>query len=86
MQYGPVRKSTRVYLTQQQRLPIERTAEILSDLFGVKRSAGSVQSSIAQAAQTLAPGVERIAVAVSAAPVVHFDETGQRVGTRRARP
>ena len=84
VQYGPVRKSTRVYLTQQQRLPIERTAEILSDLFGVKRSAGSVQSSIAQAAQTLAPGVERIAVAVSAAPVVHFDETGQRVGRTAA--
>ena len=82
VQYGPVLKSTLVYLTQQQLLPIERTAPILSDLFGVKLSAGSVQSSIAQAAQTLAPCVERIAVAVSAAPVVHFDETGQRVGAR----
>ena len=82
VQYGPVLKSTRVYLTQQQRLPMERTLQILSDLFGVKLSAGSVQSSIAQAAQTLAPGVERIAVAVSAAPVVHFDETGQRVAAR----
>ena len=82
VQYGPVLKRTLVYLTQQPLLPIARTAEILSDLFGVKLSAGSVQSSIAQAAQTLAPCVERIAVAVSAAPVVHFDETGQRVGAR----
>ena len=82
VQYGPVIKSTLVYLTQQQLLPIERTAEILSDLFGVQLSAGSVQSSIAQAAQALAPGVERIAVAVRASPVVHFDETGQRVGAR----
>ena len=82
VQYGPVIKSTLVYLTQQQLLPIARTTQILSDVFGVKLSAGSVQSSIAQAAQTLAPCVERIAVAVSASPVVHFDETGQRVGAR----
>ena len=82
VQYGPVIKSTLVYLTQQQLLPIERTTQILSDLFGVKLSAGSVQASIAQAAQTLAPAVERIAAAVSVAPVAHFDETGQRVGAR----
>jgi transposase len=82
VQYGPVIKSTLVYLTQQQLLPIERTAQILSDLFGVKLSAGSVQASIAQAAQVLAPSVMRIAVALSASPVVHFDETGQRVGAR----
>ncbi len=82
VQYGPVIKSTLVYLTQQQLLPIERTAQILSDLFGVKLSAGSVQASIAQAAQTLAPSVMRIAAAVSASPVAHFDETGQRVGAR----
>ena len=54
-QYGPVLKSTLVYLTQQQLLPIGRTAQILSDLFGVKLSAGSVHASSAQAAQTLAP-------------------------------
>lgn len=41
-----------------------------------------MQASIAQAAQTLAPSVKRIAVAVSASPVVHFDEAGQRVGAR----
>src|SRR5712691_8965165 len=82
VQYCPVIKSTLVYLTQQQLLPIERTTQILSDLFGVNLSAGSVQASIAQAAQTLAPEVKRIAAAVSASPVVHFDETGQRVGAR----
>ena len=63
MQYGPVLKSTLVYLTQQSLLPIERTAQILCYRFGVKLSAGSVQSSVAQAAQTLAPCVERIALA-----------------------
>ena len=81
VQYDPVIKRTLVYLRQQQLQPIAHTAEILSDLFGVKLSAGSVQSSIAQAAQTPAPAVKRIAVAVSTAPVVHFDETRQRLHT-----
>ncbi len=82
VQYDRVIKRTLVYLRQQQLQPIAHTAEILSDLFGVKLSAGSVQSSIAQAAQTLTPAVNRIAVAVSTAPVVHFDETRQRVEVR----
>jgi transposase len=82
VQYGPVIKSTLVYLTQGQLLPMERTAQIVSDLFGVKLSAGSVHTSIVQAAQTLAPSVMQIGAAVIASPVVHFDETGQRVGAR----
>ena len=82
VQYGPVIKSTLVYLTQGQLLPMKRTAQIVSDLFGVKLSAGSVQTSITQAAQTLVPSVTQIATAVIASPVVHFDETGQRVGAR----
>ena len=82
VQYGPVIKSTLVYLTQGQLLPMERTAQIVSDLFGVKLSAGSVHTSIVQAAQTLVPSVMQIAAALIASPVVHFDETGQRVGAR----
>ena len=82
VQYGPVIKSTLVYLTQGQLLPMKRTAQIVSDLFGVKLSAGSVHTSIVQAAQALVPSVMQIAAAVIASPVVHFDETGQRVGAR----
>ena len=41
-----------------------------------------MQASIGQAAQRLAPAYERIAHALSAAPVVHFDETGQRASAR----
>lgn len=82
VQYGPVIKSTLVYLTQGQLLPMKRTAQIVSDLFGVKLSAGSVHTSVIQAAQTLVASVMQIAAAVIASPVVHFDETGQRVGAR----
>ena len=82
VQYGPVIKSTLVYLTQGQLLPMKRTAQIVSDLFGVKLSAGSVHTSIVQAAQTLVPSVTQIAAAVIASPVGHFDETGLPVGAR----
>lgn len=80
VQYGPVVKSTLVYLTQQQLLPMERTVQLFEDLYGIKLSAGTVQASIGQAAQRLTGAYERITQAVSVAPVVHFDETGQRVG------
>lgn len=82
VQYGPVVKGTLVYLTQQQLLPMARTVQLFEDLYGIKLSAGTVQASIGQAAQRLAPAHERIAQAVSAAPVVHFDETGQRTSGR----
>ena len=82
LQYGPVLKSTLVYLTQQQLLPLQRTTQIMSDLFGVWLSQGSVHASIVEAAQTLEPEVAQIAAAVRSAPVAHFDETGQRVGAR----
>jgi transposase len=79
VQYGPLIKSTVVYLTQQQLLPIGRTVQIIEDLFEVKLSAGSVQASIREAARGLTPAWQRIAAAVTQAPVAHFDETGQRV-------
>jgi transposase len=82
VQYGSVVKSTLVYLTQQQLLPMERTVQLFEDLYGIKLSAGTVQASIGQAARLLTPAHERIAQAVIAAPVVHFDETGQRASAR----
>ena len=59
---------------------MERTVQLFEDLYGIKLSAGTVQASIGQAAQRLTAAYERITQAVSVAPVVHFDETGQRVG------
>jgi len=82
VQYGPVVKATLVYLTQSQLLPMARTVQLFHDLYGLTLSAGTVQASIGQAAQHLAPAYERIAHALSAAPVVHFDETGQRASAR----
>jgi transposase len=82
LQYGPLIKSTLVYLTQQQLLPMQRTTELMFDLTGVKLSTATVHASIAQAAQMLTIPVQRIATAIQACAVVHFDETGQRVMSR----
>ena len=82
VQYGPLIKGTLVYLTQQQLLPMARTAQLVEDLYGVALSTGTVQTCIAQAAQQLTPPYERIAQAIRVQPVVHFDETGQRAEAR----
>ena len=82
VQYGPMIKGTLVYLSQQQLLPIARTAQWVEDLFGVKLSTGTVQSCIGQAAHKLTPSYEQIGQAIRVQPVVHFDETGQRTASR----
>lgn len=80
LQYGPQVRAAAVYLTQYQQLPVGRTAQALQDLFGLRVSTGTVQHSIDQAAQLLAPAVEQIRQALHEQPVVHFDESSMRVG------
>ncbi len=82
VQYGPTIKAAAVYLTQYQLLPVERTSAVLGDLCGLPMSPGTIQACIAAAQRTLTPAVTLIAAAVTAAPVAHFDETGQRVAGR----
>lgn len=82
VQYGPLIKGTLVYLTQQQLLPMARTAQLVEDLYGVALSTGTVQTCIKQAAGQLSASYEKIAQAIRQQPVVHFDETGQRAQAR----
>ncbi len=80
VQYGAQVRAAAVYLTQYQQLPVGRTAQALTDLFGLRVSTGTVQHSIDQAAHLLAPAVEQISQALHKQPVVHFDESSMRVG------
>ena len=82
VQYGSRIKGTLVYLTQQQLLPMQRSAQLVQDLYGVALSTGTVQSCIRQAAEQLFPSHQQIAQALREQPVVHFDETGHRVAAR----
>lgn len=82
VQYGPKAQALAVYLTQQHMLPVERTASLMNDVFGLSFSEGSVVQAVADAAEILAPTVAVIAEAVAASPVAHADETGMRVESK----
>jgi transposase len=82
MQYGQKVDAVAVYLTQHHMLPVQRTSELINDLFGLSFSEGTVQQSVADAAEILAPTVETIADALRSAPVANADETGIRIESK----
>jgi transposase len=79
IQYGPHIGAVAVYLSQQQLLPLERTAEVLSDLLGVQMSEATVGELIQRTASHLLGVEQQIKEALMQAPVLHQDETGMRV-------
>jgi transposase len=83
-QYGPRLRALAVYLMEQQLLPYARIRQLLSDLFGVHVSLGTLVRWVRQAAQTLAPVEAQIKVALGRASVLHSDETGRRQAGRLA--
>lgn len=72
VQYGPGLKALAVYLNQGQLLPMERTVEILADVFGGESfSEGTLDSAVEECFEGLA-GVEcRIKTGLEQADVVH---------------
>ena len=80
VQYGPVLKSQAVYFNHYHFIPLERTGEILADLYGQPVA----DETIMTAAQTIAQQVSgvnalvKVALMTTSQPV-HFDETGSRV-------
>jgi transposase len=75
VQYGPQLRAVAVYLSQGQMLPIQRTAEVLADLFQAPVSEGAVLGWVAEAARKLESTVERIKAWVERARLMHVDET-----------
>jgi transposase len=75
-QYGPGVATVAVYLNQEQLLPVERTTEVLADLFGCPISQGTVESAVGACHAHLADVEAAIKHGIMAAPVGHFDETG----------
>ena len=80
--YGPGVAALGVYLLGRQHLPVERAAEVMSDLFGVRVSTGWLSSLQPAAASRLADFVAVIRERLCSAPVAHFDETGGRVAKK----
>jgi transposase len=81
-QYGPGVAALAAYLVVGHHVAFKRAAQILADLCGVAVSVGWVAGQVTRTALGLTGFVEAMRAAVAAAGVVHFDETGARVGGR----
>jgi transposase len=79
MQYGANLKALAVSLNTQGMVSINRTHEILSGVFGVPISCGSIAKMIRDAASAVSPTVNEIKELLIQQDVVHFDETGIRI-------
>jgi transposase len=81
VQYGPNVRALVVHLTHGQLLPVARSAQFITQLFGLTLSSGTVYACIDEASERLRPQVEHIAQALITVPVAHADESGLRVAS-----
>jgi transposase len=80
VQYGPHLKGQAVYFNQQHHIPLERTAEILEDLYGHAPSEAVVIAACAAVETATAPVHDAVkAHLIDTVEPVHCDETGMRV-------
>lgn len=80
VQYGPHVQATAVYLSQYQLLPYARLAEAFADLYGIQLSQGTLDSFLLRTSDRLDRFDEQVKALLVAGRVVHFDESGVRVG------
>ena len=78
-QYGPGVAAVGVYLNQAQLLPLERTGEVLAEVFGCPLSERTLESAVGTCHERLAAAEAAIKRGVAAAKVAHFDETGLKL-------
>lgn len=81
--YGPNVRAAALYLLHGQHLSVERTAEAMSAMLGVKVSTGFVASLAREAAGGLSGFVEEIRRRLRHASLVHVDETSDQVRTHK---
>lgn len=79
--YGPRARAVIVYLLARQHLPVRRVAETMSDLFGLPISTGTVDSIYTEAARRLTGFIAALVALLRTLPVLHADETTDRIGT-----
>lgn len=80
VQYGAQLKAQMVYFNQYHHIPVERTAEIMADLYQQGVSEGTVVAAVQQVAEAVAPVQAAVKEhLVHTQEPVHLDETGGRV-------
>lgn len=80
--YGPRLRAVVAYLLGRQHLPTRRVAEAMADLFGVSISTGAVDAVYAEASRRLRAFIAALVAFLRTLPVLHADETTDRVGTQ----
>ncbi len=80
--YGPRLRAMVAYLLARQHLPTRRVAEAMADLFGVRISTGSVDSIYSEASRRLRGFIGALVAFLRTLPVLHADETTDRMGTK----
>jgi transposase len=79
VQYGPGVVAVAVYLMVGQHLPVQRVARLMADLLGSAVSTGWLQACLPRTATALTGFRDRLRQVLTAAGLVHFDESGVRV-------
>lgn len=80
--YGPRVRATVAYLLGRQHLPTRRVAEAMADLFGLHISTGGVDAIYSDASRRLRDFITALVALLRSLPVLHADETTDRVGTK----
>jgi transposase len=84
IQYGSSVQAAASYFQNRQLIPVERTQEILSDLFGLSNvSSGTVLAASSVGFGRLADWEAEQIAFLQTAPVVHVDETGMHINGKR---
>ena len=79
--YGPRVRAVVAYLLGRQHLPHRRVAETLADLYGLDISTGTIDSIYTEAARRLRSFIAALVAFLRTLPVLHADETTDRIGT-----
>ncbi|MGH2393573.1 MAG: IS66 family transposase [Candidatus Limnocylindria bacterium] len=80
--YGPRARATVAYLLGRQHLPTRRVAETMADLFGLRISTGAVDAIYSDASRRLRDFIGALVALLRGLPVLHADETTDRLGTK----
>lgn len=79
MQYGPRIHALTTYLNTVHFIPLSRTAEVISTLYGSAPSEGTIVLNLNLAAERLEGFEAQLKDALRAEPVLYADETGSKV-------
>ncbi len=79
VQYGENLQALAVALNTVGSVSIQRTHEILSGVFNIPISTGTLSNMIKRCAQSVDTAWRKIKTRITDAPLAHFDETGTRV-------